>query len=126
MATVSLSCDSPTMMMSGSARRKARMTRTKSIPALLLDHQGQPVAPDSGKIRHRDIWDLAWLSTRGAKLNPQLVLAKIGDYGVADYPALLERAIERIPQIVKSREFKAQMTRFIDSATVAKTLANDT
>ena len=75
--------------------------------------------------RHRDIWDLAWMSTRGAKLNPQLVAAKIGDYGVADYSSLLERAIERIPQIVKSREFRAQMTRFIDSATVAKTLSND-
>lgn len=44
---------------------------------------------------------------------------------MADYASLLERVIERIPQIVKSREFKAQMTRFIDSVTVAKTLAND-
>ena len=35
-ATVSLSRDSPTMMMSGSARRKARMMRAKSIPAFLL------------------------------------------------------------------------------------------
>jgi hypothetical protein len=34
--TVSLSRDSPTMMTSGSARRKARMTRAKSIPAFLL------------------------------------------------------------------------------------------
>ncbi len=34
-------------------------------------------------------------------------------------------AIEQTPQIVKSRAFKTQMTRFIDSATVAKTLATD-
>ena len=34
--TVSLSRDSPTMMMSGSARKKARITRAKSIPAFLL------------------------------------------------------------------------------------------
>ena len=27
-----------------------------------------------------------------------------------------------MPQIVKSREFKAQMTRFIDSSTIARTL----
>ena len=36
MATVSLSRDSPTMMMSGSARRKARITSAKSRPAFLL------------------------------------------------------------------------------------------
>ena len=36
MATVSRSRDSPTMMMSGSARKKARMTSAKSMPALRL------------------------------------------------------------------------------------------
>ena len=34
--TVSLSRDSPTMMMSGSARKNARMMRAKSMPAFLL------------------------------------------------------------------------------------------
>ena len=38
---------------------------------------------------------------------------------------MLDRAINAIPAIVKSREFKGQMMRFIDSATVAKTLANE-
>lgn len=96
-----------------------------AFPTSLLDNQGRPVTHDSNKIRHRDIWDLAWLSTRGAKLDPDLVVAKIGDYGVADYPALLDQAIKQISQIVKGREFKAQMARFIDSATVAKTLFID-
>jgi hypothetical protein len=36
MLTVSLSRISPTMMMSGSARRKARITVAKSMPALRL------------------------------------------------------------------------------------------
>ena len=36
-----------------------------------------------------------------------------------------ERALEQTPQIVQSRAFKAQMTRFVDSATVTKTLATD-
>ena len=96
-----------------------------AFPTSLLDNHGQPVAADSAKIRHRDIWDLAWMATRGAKLNPTLVVTKIGDYGVADYPGLLDRAITRVPDIVKSREFKSQMTRLIDSATLSKTLAND-
>lgn len=93
-----------------------------AFPTSLLDNQGRPVGPDSAKIRHRDIWDLAWMASRGTKLVPELVLAKIKDYGVEDYSGLLASAVEQIPQIVKSPEFKAQMTRFIDSATIAKTL----
>ena len=56
---------------------------------------------------------MAWLSTRGAK---------IGDYGVEGYVGLLGEAIERLPAIVKSPQFKAQMTRFIDFSTTSKTL----
>lgn len=93
-----------------------------AFPTSLLDNQGRPVEPDSAKIRHRDIWDLAWMATRGATLAPELVVAKIKDYGVLDYPGLLTRAIEQIPPIVKSQAFKAQMTRFIDSSTIARTL----
>ena len=96
-----------------------------AFPTSLLDNKGRPVSSDSNKIRHRDIWDLAWMLTQGATLDPALVITKIGDYGVEGYPDWLDRAIEQIPQIVKSREFKAQMTRFIDSATLTKTLAND-
>lgn len=96
-----------------------------AFPTSILDSAGRLVGADSATIRHRDIWDLAWMATRGAKLVPALVAAKIGDYGVVDYPGLLDQAIKQLPEIVKSREFKAQMTRFVDSATVAKTLAND-
>lgn len=96
-----------------------------AFPTSLLDNNGQPVLPSSAKIWHRDIWDLAWMSTKGATLNPQLVAAKIADYGVKDYPDLLKRAIKQIPEIVKSLEFKKQMARFIDSSTLGKTLDND-
>lgn len=115
----------PTLLVNAESLDEIMADKVLAFPTSLLDKQGQPVTPDSVKIRHRDLWDLAWLSTRGARLNPQLVVVKIGDYGVADYSSLLDQAIERVPQVVKSREFKAQMTRFIDSATVAKTLAND-
>lgn len=115
----------PTVLVNAESLDEIMADKVLAFPTSLLDNQGQPVGADSAKIRHRDIWDLAWVSTRGAKLMPELVIAKIGDYGVLDYPGLLDRAIEQIPQIVKSRQFKAQMTRFVDSATVAKTLAND-
>ena len=65
------------------------------------------------------------MRTQGATLDHALVVAKISDYGVEHYPDLLDRAIGQIPQIVRSREFKAQMTRFIDSTTLGKTLASD-
>ena len=99
--------------------------RVLAFPTSILDNAGRLVGADSAKIRHRDIWDLAWMATRGAKLVPAFVAAKIGDYGVVDYPGLFDQAIKQLPEIVKSREFKAQMTRFVDSATVAKTLDND-
>lgn len=114
----------PTLLVNAESLDEIMADKVLAFPTSLLDNQGQPVGADSAKIRHRDIWDLAWMSTRGAKLVPDLVIAKIGDYGVVNYSGLLDRAIEQIPQIVKSHQFKAQMTRFVDSATVAKTLAN--
>ncbi|MBB3307324.1 MULTISPECIES: nucleotidyl transferase AbiEii/AbiGii toxin family protein [unclassified Enterobacter] len=94
-----------------------------AFPTSLLDNQGRAVATDSVKIRHRDIWDLAWLITRGAKLVPELVTAKIKDYGVVNYLGLVEHAIKQLPDIIRSREFNAQMSRFIDSSTLERTLS---
>ena len=93
-----------------------------AFPTSLRDNLGRPVDLDSGKIRHRDIWDLAWLSTQGAKLDSKLVAAKIGDYGVVSYGDMLSEAIRLLPAVVDSAAFKAQMTRFIDSATLSNTL----
>jgi hypothetical protein len=115
----------PAVLVNAESLDEIMADKVLAFPTSLLDNQGQPVRPDSAKIRHRDIWDLAWMATRGAKLVPELVIAKIQDYGVVGYPGLLTAAIERIPQIVKSSEFKAQMTRFVDSSTVARTLATD-
>lgn len=74
-------------------------------------------------IRHRDIWDLAWLVQKGASLAPKLVLAKTQDYRINNYEQLLENAIARLPSIIKGKEFRDQMERFIDPATVERTLA---
>lgn len=49
-------------------------------------------------------------------------MAKIGDYGVEGYDTMLDLAIEQIPAIVQGKAFKAQMSRFIDKATLARTL----
>ncbi len=76
-------------------------------------------------IRHRDIWDLAWLSQQSVVLNAGLVDKKIIDYGITNYAELLGHAIERLPAIVKSKQFKDQMSRFIDAQTFAKGLDDE-
>jgi predicted nucleotidyltransferase component of viral defense system len=81
--------------------------------------------PSSVKhIRHRDIWDLAWLTQQGASINIDFIEKKVGDYGIQDFPALLESAITRLPEIINGKAFQDQMRRFIDAETTAKTLSN--
>lgn len=111
------------VMVNAESLNEIMANKVLAFPTSLLDKQGHPVGQDSARIRHRDIWDLVWMAGRGARLEPELVIAKIKDYGVIGYPGLLASAITQIPQIVNSPQFKAQMVRFIDSATVARTLA---
>ena len=73
-------------------------------------------------IRHRDIWDIAWLQQQGAKLEPSLVERKVEDYHIDEYERLLADAIKRLPALIDSKEFIDQMTRFIDSETLNRTL----
>lgn len=112
----------PTVLVNTESLDEIMADKVLAFPTSLRDNQGHVSGLDSGKIRHRDIWDLAWLSARGAKLDSKLVAAKIGDYGVEDYDGLLGEAIELLPSIVNSPQFKAQMTRFIDSSTTSRTL----
>lgn len=79
--------------------------------------------PASGAdIRYRDIWDLAFLTQKKARLNPELVLRKITDYGTPNYEEALSLTIQNLPEIIRSKEFQDQMKRFIDADTLAKTL----
>lgn len=112
----------PAVLVNAESLDEIMADKVLAFPTSLLDNQGRPVGRDSAKIRHRDIWDLAWMAGRGAKLVPQFVFDKIKDYGVSDYPTLLDAAIEEIPSIIKSPQFKAQMTRFVDSSTIGRTL----
>jgi hypothetical protein len=113
-----------TVLVNAETMAEIMADKVLAFPTSLLDNKGQPVATDSRKIRHRDIWDLAWMLAQGTKFDHQLVTAKISDYGVEGYPDLLDLAITKVPEIVRSPEFTAQMTRFIDSSTVEKTLSN--
>ena len=100
----------------------AVLVNAESIDEVMADKiVAFPVAKNT---RYRDIWDLAWLQQQGAKLDPALVIQKIDDYKIENYPALLSNAIIRLPELVNGKPFKDQMLRFIDSETIAKTLDN--
>jgi len=97
------------------------LVNTESLDEILAD---KIVAfPASVKnIRYRDIWDIAWLQQQGAKLDTELVQRKIEDYHIADYAQLLEHAIGRLAELIDGKAFIEQMTRFIDSETLNRTL----
>ena len=73
-------------------------------------------------VRHRDIWDLAWLVQQGAELDPQIVIQKIDDYKTLNYIDSLKHAMANLNGIIHSKEFADQMSRFIDSETMTTTI----
>lgn len=115
----------PTVLVNAESIDEIMAGKILAFPTSLRDNKGDAVGLDSNKIRHRDIWDLVWLKHKGAKLKPEFVFSKINDRGVEGYEQLLIGAIERIPEVVRSDQFKAQLSRFIDSDTFEKTISNN-
>lgn len=76
-------------------------------------------------VRHRDIWDLAWLQQQGATLNMDLVKNKVSDYKLEHFNKMLENFLDRLPGIVSSEAFIAEMKRFLPTDVFARTLAQD-
>lgn len=115
----------PTVLVNTESLDEIMADKIVAFPTSLQNTQGGAAASNEVKVRYRDLWDLAWLSRQGARPDAKLVALKVDDYGLHDYAMLLDSAIERIPALVKGQAFKAQMTRFIDSATVARMLATE-
>ena len=82
------------------------------------------LAASRKRVRHRDIWDLAWLRQREAEVRPELVGRKIGDYGVEGYPALLDSLIEKMPSIIGGKPFHEEMKRFLPEDRYQRSLGN--
>lgn len=76
-------------------------------------------------IRYRDIWDLHWLRQQGARINNEFINKKIKDYKIEHYENKVQTMIERIPSIIQSKEFKAQMSRFLPIDIQEKTVLNE-
>jgi hypothetical protein len=76
-------------------------------------------------IRYRDIWDLRWLKQQGAQINADYILAKISDYHESDYSEKLNKMIRQLNEIVRSQEFKNEMSRFIPLEVLERTLQKE-
>lgn len=76
-------------------------------------------------VRHRDIWDLAYLSQEKAVVRPDLVAYKIRDYQIEDYEAKLDVMIGRLPEIIKGKPFRDEMNRFLPADVIERTLAKE-
>lgn len=76
-------------------------------------------------IRYRDIWDLRWLKQQGAKINAEYILAKIHDYQEQGYAEKLSSMINQLDDIVRSKDFKDEMSRFIPSDVLERTLQKE-
>ena len=77
------------------------------------------------RIRHRDVWDLRFLSQQGAKPDVELVRKKVADYGIVDWEPKLAAAVTNIVTVANSAEFRSEMERFIARDAWERTFARD-
>ena len=61
--------------------------------------------------RHRDIWDICWLSNTGARARKDLLCGKIQERKFCH--SWIAAAAEKVPAIVKSEAFASDMRRFL-------------
>ena len=92
------------------SKREILADKLISFPVTLASH-----------IRHRDIWDIQWLRQGRVEIAPELVQAKIGDYGIEDYAGALDTAIERAEEVVQAQGFRDEMIRFLPKDRLART-----
>ena len=80
------------------------------------------------RIKHRDLWDIAWLKQQGIELPLGLIPAKIKDHRhtVAEFRSQLKArlsALSATPAV--RRDFVKEMQRFLPAATVRETVEEE-
>jgi predicted nucleotidyltransferase component of viral defense system len=75
-------------------------------------------------IRNRDIWDLLWLLQRTDGIQEDLIKKKIEDYNVDNFEEKLSKLINSLQEIVHGKNFKDEMTRFLEPNSVEKFINN--
>ena len=76
-------------------------------------------------VRHRDIWDLRWLTQQGAEPDRALLAHKIEDYRVENWPEWAGEMRQQLPEIIHGKDFLNTLTRFIPVNVQARTLNRD-
>lgn len=76
-------------------------------------------------VRYRDIWDLRWLKQQGATINSEYIIAKIRDYKEKNYLAKLKEMVTRLDEIIRGKEFRDEMSRFIPTDVLERTLQKE-
>lgn len=74
--------------------------------------------------RHRDIWDLRWMARRNIRADLSMISAKASEHGVEAYENCLETAIEKVSGIVESAAFFGEMSRFLPSDILGRSLSD--
>ena len=78
-----------------------------------------------GRIKNRDLWDIAWLRQQGVDLPAQLIPIKIHDHGRTkeEFHSLLQGRVEELKASEALRkDFINEMRRFLPSAVIAQTV----
>lgn len=76
-------------------------------------------------VRHRDLWDLVWLHQQGATLNIDLVKNKVSDYRLQNFEVMIEQLLQKLPEMVASDAFSAEMKRFLPTDVFDRTLGQN-
>lgn len=76
-------------------------------------------------VRYRDIWDLRWLKQEGASINEEYIFSKIHDYKEINYLEKLRTMIDQLDEIVRSKAFHDEMSRFIPMDVLERTLKKE-
>lgn len=80
-----------------------------------------------GRLKHRDLWDIAWLTQGGIIPAYELLKAKLADHGESE-KVFLERANERLKLLELERQkkdFIFEMSRFIPPDRLNQTVRQD-
>jgi hypothetical protein len=78
-----------------------------------------------GRVKNRDLWDIAWLVQRGIVLPVNLIALKINDHqrSACEFRSLLETRVASLDSDPQVREdFLKEMGRFLPASTVRETL----
>ena len=103
----------PSVLVNTESMSEILADKVIALPTSVSKNEGGTQVLTPFRVRYRDIWDIAWLLTRGAKLDPAMAMAKVADYGIKDYRALMDKAFDEMPVLVGSGDFERQMKRFV-------------